>query len=147
MESSEHSLAGEEFYLEEYKALRAELASRVRDYAAMERYAVGACAAIYAWIAKDGEHVSKAVWWVPVLVSMLAGARAVGMLRRMEGYSAYMRKIEHLMGLSSELPGWETYRNGQRELSSRMITMSAWTLWCVLNIVTVTVAIVVLCHK
>jgi hypothetical protein len=139
---SESSVNQSDFLCEEYKTLRAEVIVRLKDYEALERHTVVACAAIVAWIAKGENNAMKWVWLVPVLVSSLAGLRAFGMYKRLQGLGIYLKKIEDHFRLPEDAPGWEHFRARENTLQENMISASAWALWIILNVATWTVAVV-----
>src|SRR4029077_20299699 len=95
----------DEFYIEEYKTLKAELLALVDESVKLETFGVAAVAALYAWL---GSHhiVTRLVWFVPVLIPAFGLFRSRLLLRRIDHMSEYIRKqIEK----KHDCLGWESF--------------------------------------
>jgi hypothetical protein len=133
-----------DFALEEFKSLRSEIASTLKAYGDLERLAVGSCAAIYAWLAKDATSALWVAWWVPAFVAVLAAFRAYGLYHRLIELGAYVYETEKeiYQGCGEgEVKGWEHFREGHARIQNSMISRSAFAVWILLNIITVLVGV------
>ena len=99
-----------------------------------ETYALGAVAALYAWLVKDGKSLPVAAFYIASPLVALAGWRALGLYRRVNEIAKYLRMIEkEFFTTTHSLPGWETYlaKDG-----SFALVPTAATFWIVLLLVT-----------
>ena len=96
------------FYQAEYVALRAEILQNIIDLRALERYVAAACATVWAWVAA---HLNQqGALFVPLVISVLGGLRALAYLEGFKYSQEYIAKIEEFLGSNGQgtLPGgWE----------------------------------------
>ena len=84
-----------EFLLEEFKALRLEIDSRVRETRIVETGAVASIAAIYAWLSNvtpDTPLVAVG-WWIPVGLTVAGAFRYFALIRRLMHIAEYMGEL------------------------------------------------------
>src|ERR1700733_852029 len=108
------------FSIEQNKALWAEISENVSEARLLERYAVIAIAAYWAFLIKDGQvpltrHNYLEWTLIPALLAILGGLRSMALLSRLTLMGRYLRETENLMGYR----GWETfleasYREGSK---------------------------------
>jgi hypothetical protein len=120
----------DEFYIEEYKTLKAELLALTDESVKLETFGVAAVAALYAWLAS--QHIARClVWFVPVLIPVFGWFRSRLLLRRIDHMSEYIREqIEK----KHDCPGWESFFHSDPKSK---ISRSVDALWLILGFVTI----------
>jgi hypothetical protein len=131
---SELSSAGNDFYLKEYEALRSEIESMLSDSRSLERNVVFAVGATWAWLATHS--VPKAIWWMPVFLTVLGALRSLALLKTFGIFSDYIKKIESRFCVIESIKGWETFSHPRKH----WIAKTGVALWAVMVITTVSVA-------
>jgi hypothetical protein len=107
MESS-----SEEFDLEEFKALRAEILLKVEAISKLELTAVGGAAAVYAWLGTRTPDVPGVIWFLPVLFSLLGWVRAYFLGKQITMAGDYLLHLEtrlRLRPVYQQVHGWEAH--------------------------------------
>ena len=99
-----------QFAIEQDKALWKEIAEGVKETRLLERYAVIATGAYWAFLINDNQLslLSHKYWiWalVPALFAVLGGLRSVALLYRVESIGVFLKTTEESLGY----PGWETF--------------------------------------
>jgi hypothetical protein len=108
------------FHLEEYRALRAEIAAGEAEIAQIERLVGVACAAIWVWIFGATQHPElKALGFVPTLVVLFGWIRASALYASILRIAAYLRKLESRYACPP-LTGWERHMEQQRKVAERL---------------------------
>jgi hypothetical protein len=105
------------FFIEEYKSLRAQLDYQISHSRDLERNVLVGCGAIYAWLAKETSPslLSVPAWLFPVLIVAAGRIRAIRLMKRIDKLGAYIRSMESAaLADSSGLRGWETELQGAR---------------------------------
>ena len=114
----------DQFYIEEYKTLKAELLALVDESKKVETFAVAAVAALYAWLAS--QHIAVfLVWFVPVLIPLFGFFRCWLLLRRIDHMSGYIRRE---LEKKHDCPGWESYYHDNPKSS---ISCSLYIFWVI----------------
>lgn len=124
--------------MEEYKALREEIITRLKHARTLETGAVLAIGVVYAWLAKTPSTAIDPIgWWVPVLFPLFGLYRHYVITQRSMEIAEYIRSIEEATWTDSPR-GWETFL-AQKRNTMKGISISLWPVifWITLLIVTV----------
>jgi hypothetical protein len=122
-----------EFYIEEYKALRAELSTLIAETRKIELAVAVATAAVYSWLAA-AKIPPDGVWFIPCAFVVLGALRSIALFIRIGEIARYLRAQEDRF----QLPGWETHKNhGDRAGFS----VTALVFWIAALVVTVVAAV------
>lgn len=122
------------FSIEQNKALWAEIAEDVKEARLLERYAVIATAAYWAFLIKDGKvpltRQNYLEWiLIPALIAILGGLRSMALLSRLSLIGSYLRVMESSMGFS----GWETFLHSSYRKGSKPFLSTGTFVWvCIL---------------
>jgi hypothetical protein len=118
-----HAPQEETFFIEEYKSLRQELTTKLKDRLEFNRWGLIGLAALYSYIfSNPGKPI---LFWVPVLLSVAVIAHLNEEHRMVDKTAAYIREKVEPWGLGgATLPGgWEIF------LKSGLPTLSWWQFW------------------
>lgn len=132
----------ENFHIEEFKALRAEIDSRIKEGQTWESLGLTATAAVYAWLATNS--FCDFAWWIPVLFPAFGLLRHSALMVRILQIAGYIRDVEAKLS-DDPLTGWETHLLNQRvqhPYRSRLISFSSFVFWTALLILTIYIAAV-----
>jgi hypothetical protein len=105
----------ETFYGNEYKALRDEITTKLRDRLEFNRWGLIGLAALYSYIfSNPGKPI---LFWVPVALSVAMIAHLNGEHRIIFKAASYIRdKVEPWANGVADAPtGWETYLRSQKD--------------------------------
>jgi len=95
-----------EYILEEYRQLRQEILLVLQRTDVLERNALLACGAIWAWLATHVENLQyKMVVWVPLFISVLFALKSGSLRYGQHRITRYLQRIEQTLGLAEGL-GW-----------------------------------------
>ncbi|MFV0280552.1 MAG: hypothetical protein ACK5JM_07310 [Rhodoblastus sp.] len=82
-------------HAEQYRMLREEILSQVRDTRRLETLTLGALALFYTWTLTHGTAAGgRAIYWLAPAMTLLASVRAWVALARIAEIAAYLREIE-----------------------------------------------------
>ncbi len=130
---------------EEWKRLRAEALGHVEEARQLEKLAVGATGAVYAWLATHGTEMSNfgiLPWFIPVLFAALGSLRSWALGKQISTISEYLHKLENeLRKDKSGGFGWEGYFSNKRG----HVYWSSVVFWSVLLSITLLVPWLVQC--
>jgi hypothetical protein len=125
-----------QFHLEEYKTLRAEIASDDADIRRLERLCAAGCAAVWVWLFGGIDDAWPGLAFVPVLIVFFGWLRATILYRGMLRIAEYIRHIEAQYACTP-LVGWETFLNARRnesQLTTLTMFRSSHLFWCSLAV-------------
>jgi len=130
------------FSIEQNKALWAEIAENVKEARVLERYAVIATAAYWAFLIKDGKvpltGMTYLEWMlIPALLAILGGLRSMALLSRITLMGRYIRKIETDIGYR----GWETFLESSHRKGSKPFLSTGAVIWVCILLMTILVPI------
>lgn len=118
------------FLMKEFDALKTEIGEVRREIWSIERLAVGASGAVWAWLATNKPEFG-AVWFVPVLFAVLGGMRCSALSRSIQSAGEYLRLNESRV---TNYEGWETFK--QRS-GGAGIVRSQEVFWWTLFLITI----------
>lgn len=96
------------FWIEEYKALRAEIDYYIAELRSQERYAVIAAGFVWSWLITNGRR-EVFLWSAPVLLMVAIVVRSYGMSEHIKVISRHIKRIEQ----NFDVKGWEhQYHSG-----------------------------------
>ena len=119
------------FLIEEYKILKEELLSLVKEARLLETAAIAGTAGIYAWLVKtpNTDSIEKIGWWIPVLFPLFGAFRQIALLTRIMHIAEYIRALEKEICKVSPF-GWETFLAEKRtSTSGNAISITAIIFW------------------
>ncbi len=118
-----------QFVLEEYKLLVAEMQRLMFEARQLELYCAGAVAAIYSWFfASKVTH--ELAWFFPLLIPTLGLLRSWAFYERVKQIAEYVRQIEStLLENETRITGWENEYAGIRKHG---LTPTGMVFWLVL---------------
>jgi hypothetical protein len=91
------------FRIEEFKALRDEIKFHMDAIYVLERNAIIAVVAMYAWLlTHHADQVARWGWWIPVAVPILAFTRSVAHAERLQQIGCYIRDTTEVILLDTE---------------------------------------------
>lgn len=134
----EHSENASEYRLEELRILKKEIENAIGETRLIERYALVACGGIWAWLAGNPPTASEepAIWWLPVLIALLGGMRAAGLVHEVRITGSYLLELEQkYLGKPG---GWEAYLRSQRRYG---VAANGAVYWATLVVVAVGLAL------
>lgn len=114
-------LTKEEFHLEEYKQLKAEVSGLLARIETLARYSLLVSAVVYSWLAVQGiavgkdqhwclklpsEILSKA-WYIPLIFTILAGIATFAAYWRGREMGVYLKKLEVMLARNGV--AWEHF--------------------------------------
>lgn len=131
------------YLLEEYKALRSEIAFHANHSRVVESSIALGSAAIYAWAAsKATQDLKVFIWWVPVILSFLGAIREYGNEVRTRQIAEYMKKIESHFLVTGKPEGWEHFLDHKRDQKgNQILDFSHYVYWLVMLTSTISLAI------
>ncbi len=116
--------AKQEFWKEEYKALRSEFITRIEELWKIEKYAIGGAAILAAWLMTHSVNF-HAAWWLPFVYLLLCSIRfAAGMYHLIIRMPKYLIQIEKKF-LGNE-GGWGSWFEKQ-PLNETIAHTIAWS--------------------
>jgi hypothetical protein len=122
-----------EFYIEEYKALRGELSTLIAETRKIELAVAVAIAAVYSWLFA-AKNPPGGVWFMPCAFVLLGSLRSIALFIRIGEIARYLRAQEDRF----QLPGWETHKNhGDRA----GLSVTALVFWIAALLLTVGAAV------
>jgi len=115
-----------DFYLEEYKALREEITTKLKDRLEFNRWGIIGIAALYSYILSNpGKPI---LFWVPVGLSVAMIAHFNEEHRVVAEAAEYIREEIELWAAGGKTPGgWETYREPRESHSDSWLVF--WRRW------------------
>jgi hypothetical protein len=130
-----------DFATEEFKQLHSELHSHVQETLNLEKYTVVGLAAYYAWVLTH-PHAGKAfIWWIPVLLPLVAGLRSLALYKHIGVIAKYLRIQE--VPLHGGKTGWEAFYLKHRFPWRGLIAVF---IWVSIFVLTIGLAIYFNCH-
>ena len=140
----------ETFYIEEYKALRQEIATKLKDRLEYSRWGLIALAALYGYITSNPENT--AVFWVPVALSAAMIFHFNEEHRMVARVADYIREQSERWISGGDAPqGWETFlqspgssvpRWWQKRWPWPLWDWAPVPMWTILFFITLLIAIV-----
>ncbi|HVT56783.1 MAG TPA: hypothetical protein VHR45_00140 [Thermoanaerobaculia bacterium] len=122
-----------QFLLEEFKALRKEIDDSVGETRLLERVALIATGAIWAWLAEKN-RLNYWLIWSPLVIIVLSGLRSLAIFHRIKMLGLYLNSME--VKYLQPPYGWE-HSKFHRE--HHLISMSAVIYWIILVILAIAV--------
>lgn len=95
------------FHLEEWKSLREEIATNLREGRDTERYVIIACVAVWVWVLKERDVFYLPALAFPPALAVLGAWRSKALTGVVVHIGRYLREVE--IALGSECLGWEEY--------------------------------------
>ena len=127
------SVSAAELLLHEYDALRDEVMECVKESRLLERNALLASGAIWAWaLANKSQPVYQALLFVPVLITLLSTLRSWALKKHLDQLGEYITRVEAHAQLPKHL-GWERQFAKSADKSK---SRSAIAFWVVLTFAT-----------
>lgn len=127
-----------EYLQKECEYLRTRMASNIDETAALERYAIAVTGALWAWIGTHNITAIHMLFWLPLLLTMFLGLRALAVYARIKSIREYLAKLD----IAAKVPhglGWI----GSLEASgARYRLFSANVFWLGINLVNFALAII-----
>jgi hypothetical protein len=96
------------FHIEEYRALRAEIAAATAEMARLERLCATGCALIWVWLFGVDTHQWTLLAFVPTLIVGFGCVRSWALYRSILCIAAYIERLESIFALQ-QLGGWENF--------------------------------------
>ncbi len=128
----------QQFLLKEFDQLREELLECIKESRLLERNALLASGAIWAWaIANKSQSVYQTLLLVPPLIVSLSGLRAWSLSKHIGHLAAYIQEVENAFALPTGL-GWEHVFAKSTDYSK---SASAIIFWLVLLAATLFAAV------
>jgi hypothetical protein len=124
-----------ELDLRTHEWLKKEIESAVQETRALERYTLVGTAVVWAFLVKEAyPRAPDVFWWIPFVLSILAGLRVLALYVGIAPRASYLKKIEE-MGLHSGGPaGWE--RHWEAATSRGWDSWTAVLFWVLLILAT-----------
>jgi hypothetical protein len=124
----------------QYDMLRIEIVSLIAETRKLEFAAVGAVAALYAWLAKS--QINGMIWYIGTPLVLLAGIRSMTLFHRIEFIAAYLRRIEAKYFVEDPLlPGYERHfdqaTSRERKAKTSRLAPTGIILWILLLAATI----------
>lgn len=120
--------SAEKFLLQEFEALREELMECIKESRSLERNALLASGAIWAWaIANKTQAVYQPLLLVPPLIAMLSALRAWSLWKHLDHLSNYIQQVEAALSVPGNL-GWERVFFASTDCSKRVTAIVFWVL-------------------
>jgi len=137
-----------EFYLKEFESLRKEIMETLKDYHALERNAVIAVGATWAWLFHEGNEAKTALshppppwaWFIPLVFVALGASRAAGLMKSFGIFHRYIEKVEVYLTEHGGPEGWEHF-----SWKETWAGASAWAFWATIALAALFVG-VYQCH-
>lgn len=131
-----------EFYLKEYECLRNEIEIIIRDYRVVERNAIIAVGASWAWLFHVRHEVPGIAWFGPCLFVFVGFFRSFSNNIFFDSAHEYLMKVEEAFSGPEHPGGWEHASVARTTQNTRSWTrLSAFLLWFLLLALTVAVGI------
>jgi len=124
-----------EFYLKEFELLRKQIEMHVTEMRTVERNVVLGVGGTWAWLATH--TTPKWIWSVPVLFVILGALRCHGIWTELGRLHEYIQRIESRFSAKEDPGGWEHFLG----LGNTALFRSTGTLWVMLSLATVAVAV------
>jgi hypothetical protein len=127
------SATASEFFAKQTEYLRTRLSANIDETASLERYSIALTGAMWAWMATHRPLPSGLIPWLPVLLTILLGVRAMVVYGRIRSIRQYLTRAEEAAGVPKEVRWFVT-----EELAGsrwRPATAVAW--WSGLTVVNV----------
>lgn len=102
------------FHMHEYTTLRKEIEIRNQELLKLQVYAVVGTFAVWSWLATSSKPLPKVIWFMPVLLSVLAFTKARTHLGGIFRVAEYLRELEQAVPKLSSLQGWENFIHQKR---------------------------------
>ncbi len=121
------------FYLEELKSVRAEADRHSDETRIMERYVLGACGAIYAFLFTQLDKLqswpSRFIWWLPLFLMMWGTLRSLALYHHNRQCCSYLENVEKKMQIA-DWTGWEhwAWSEEQKTHFLRNTAIAVWAL-------------------
>lgn len=120
--------SAEKFLLQEFEALREEMMECIKESRSLERNALLASGAIWAWaIANKTQAVYQPLLLVPPLIAMLSALRAWSLWKHLDHLSNYIQQVEAALSVPGNL-GWERVFFASTDCSKRVTAIVFWVL-------------------
>jgi hypothetical protein len=122
-------LMSQDFHLEEYRALRAEVLDRIKACHDLEPIAAGAAAAVYAWVGSTQTTLrpTSLILLLPILFAAFGGLRSWFLLCQITALGKYLTEIEsRYIGEDDPLIGWEKYRKTKANVGQDFAVQFWW---------------------
>ena len=130
--------SSEKYLLQEFKGLREEIMECIKESRSLERNALLASGAIWAWaIANKTQAVYQPLLLVPPLIAILSALRAWSLWKHLGHLSNYIQKVEIAFSVPDSL-GWERVFSASTDYSK---STSAIVFWVLLVIATIIAAL------
>lgn len=131
------------FLVEEYKALRAEIAFHASHSRVVESSIALGAAAIFAWAAKKATPELRGyIWWLPPVLALLGSIREYGNKVRSLQIADYIKKIEEYFLKEGTPEGWEQFLAEKRKCTrNHALGISSYAFWTLMLLSTVSVAL------
>ena len=130
----------QDFHMEEFKQLRAEIVTPMAKAEAMLQYAVLIAAAVFSWLVTQtlGQQTtgglcsqlppkdlpfSLLVWWIPSIAAIIVGLLGGARFLRVKEAGIYLRRIEDTWGEATS--GWEKFL-ASRFPTVTVVSILAW---------------------
>ena len=151
-----------QFHIEEFKKLKDEIASQVKEVRYLEKLASTGSFAIYAWLLTKGLNCQSTLllisWFLPLLFSVLLAFRSKCLLNSMLLIGSYIKEIENCFAqgrysrendkTENILTGWEHFLFKARKYSkNRSILASGKLFWGSLVLVNTAIPILAIFMK
>lgn len=125
-----------QFHLAEYTSLHGEIRELNGEARTLERQALYATGAVWAWLAVNPTSVHDIAWYIPVLFSTGGATRAYLLTRAVNNIAAYLLELDDAFAARPTLLGWHTYRKKERVTAGVMRSgLAFWFLLVTLTIV------------
>ncbi len=116
------------FLLQEFDALRDELMECVKESRSLERNALLASGAIWAWaIANKSQAVYQPLLLAPPLIALLSALRAWSLWKHWKQIAEYIQAVEAALSVPNEL-GWERRFAASNSWSKTVTAIVFWVL-------------------
>lgn len=120
--------SAEKYLLQEFEALREEMMECIKESRSLERNALLASGAIWAWaIANKTQAVYQPLLLVPPLIAMLSALRAWSLWKHLDHLSNYIQQVEAALSVPGNL-GWERVFFASTDCSKRVTAIVFWVL-------------------
>jgi hypothetical protein len=121
-----------DFHLKEFEGLRKEIEYSLNEFHSVQRYAILATGAVWAWLFTQNVTTWEA-WGIPLLFTILGAIRQVALFEQMKTISGYIRKLEKKF--CDTYLGYEHFYRVERK-NLKTAAYSNFLVWLILPVLT-----------